>query len=47
MKCNRCGSEVEDNSKFCRVCGQNLQDKNIDDLQINQEKVLQVVVLNL
>lgn len=38
MKCNRCGSEVEDNSKFCRVCGQNLQDKNIDDLQINQEK---------
>lgn len=41
MKCNKCRNEVGYNSKFCAVCGQNLQNQNINNSQTNKEQTEQ------
>ena len=32
MKCSKCKKNIEDNSKFCQFCGEEVDDKNVDEL---------------
>ena len=38
MKCKKCGSDIPSDSKFCSVCGDNLQNQNVSDSETTQEK---------
>ena len=38
MKCKKCGSDVPSDSRFCSVCGDNLQNQNVSDSETTQEK---------
>lgn len=38
MYCKHCGSEIEDNSKFCKSCGKNLnEDKSKENIEQKKE----------
>ena len=34
MRCPRCGAQVETDEKTCRICGEQLTDELIEDLEI-------------
>lgn len=38
MKCEKCGKEIEENSKFCSNCGEKIEDKIIEVEKVNTEE---------
>lgn len=40
MKCNNCGNEIPDNSKFCTYCGKKINQRRQGDFIMNKKKII-------
>ena len=46
MKCTNCGAEISDDSKFCGVCGSQIEDIQTDDTEYTENNAVDDTVVN-